>query len=667
MNVTHACFLFWGMFSANAVQIPDTYSENQQSSDYLIKIDARTSDREEFLYILKKSRQLQEQRLSRAEFEENLELFIDYKLKVVHALDLGLDTTSEFQTEFHSFREQLVKPYLLENELQEGEVRKVYDRMHEIVKASHILLQFPPNASAEDSIAVIRMAEKIKQAAESGEDFAQLALEYSEDPSVESNQGNLGYFTALQMVLPFEEAAFALSVGEISAPVLSDFGYHIIRLDERRPNPGQVQVSHLLVRSEADNPESESLSRRKIAELYQKVQENPDAWPELIRNFSEDTGSKSNKGLVPWFGVGSLVPEFEQAAFSLEKKGDFSPPIKTDYGYHILRLEDRRGVPPFEEMLPTIKSRILRDSRSEMIQSQVIAQQKSRLRMRGNESLLRKLSDAFGEGQGKTLGELVSSLDSTDWTQTWLIESVQGQVPAEAFTGFLASHFSAEETVGTDSFDNWYRVFLENQLATWEEAYVYATNPEYRQLLNEYKNGMLLFELMNEAVWEKALNDSSGQRAYFQQNRENYQWEERIPALILTADAREDLSPVKSWLSGQTYRDGLEEEVKNRFLREDPLKFSHEQGLFERSKKDLLQKLSPEQSFHTITEEGRTVLVVTGERIPAKPKEFNETRGRLIQDYQQFLEKKLLASLKETYTIQINEDEKEKLFRSLAQ
>ncbi|WP_375584199.1 peptidylprolyl isomerase [Cyclobacterium xiamenense] len=667
MNVTHACFLFWGMFSVNAVQLPDTYRANQQSSDYLVKIDGRDSDREEFLYVLKKSRQGQDAPINRVEFEENLDLFIDYKLKVAHALNLGLDTLSEFQTEFRSFKEELVKPYLVANDLQEGEIRKVYDRMHEIVKASHILLQFPPNASAEDSIAVIRMAEKIKAEAESGADFARLALQHSEDPSVKSNEGNLGYFTALQMVLPFEEAAFSLSVGEISEPVLSDFGCHIIRLDARRPNPGQVQVSHLLIRNAGDHPDSESLSRRKIAELYQKVQENPEVWPELIRTYSEDAGSKSNKGLVPWFGVGSLVPEFEQAAFGLEEKGDFSPPVKTTYGYHLLRLEGRRGVPPFEEMMPTIKSRILRNSHSNMISSQVIARQKSLLRVRENEALLQKISDAFSEHQGKTLRELVRSLNAAPWKQAWLLESDGKQATTQTYSRFLESHFSTEASVDTGSFDNWYRAFLENQLATWEEAQVYATNADYRHLLEEYRNGMLLFELMNEEVWEKALKDSTGQREYFRQNQENYLWEERIPALILTADAGTDLSAVKSWLSMQTYRDGLEEEVKNRFLLEDPLKFSHEQGLFEPSRKSVLRNLSPKQSFHAITENGRTVLLVTGEKIPAQPKTFDETRGRLIQDYQQFLEKKLLASLKETYTIQINEDEKEELYQSLAQ
>ncbi|MDN3687213.1 peptidylprolyl isomerase [Cyclobacterium jeungdonense] len=665
MNLTHVCFLFWGILSASAAQVPDKFSDNLQPSDYLIKIADSPSDREEFLYILNKNRQNQEGALSKTEFEENFNLFIDYKLKVKHAMELGLDKSEEFQTEFESFQKELIKPYLLENDLQEGELRRVYDRMQEMVKASHILLQFPPNASTEDSIAVFRMAEKLKAAAENGEDFSELAVLHSEDPSAQTNKGNLGYFTALQMVLPFEEAAYSLSVGEISDPVISNFGYHIIRLEDRRPNPGQLRVSHLLIRINPEQPETEALAQRKIAELYQKVQANPETWQELVSTFSEDTGSKSNLGLVPWFGVGSLVPEFEQAAFSLDSPGAISRPVKTQYGYHLLRLEDQRPVPPFEEAMPTIKSRILRDSRSEMLRSQVLAQQKSKFGVRENSALWKKIEELVRSSQGKAAGVLLGSLETAEWKQDSLVWSEGKQANSQDFARFLESQIGSTESVVQQPFDFWYERFITALLSEWEEAHLYASNQEYRQLVNEYRNGMLLFELMNNEVWQKAVDDSLGQRYYFQGNRETYRWEERLPALILKADAGKDLSEVKSWLSAQPYSEELEEKVKERFLREDPLKFTHEQGVFEISKKEILSKLNPDQSFHTITKNGETILVVTGKKIPAKLKAFEETRGKLIQDYQQFLEKNLLATLRKTYTIQINEDEKETTYREL--
>lgn len=665
MNLTHVCFLFWGILSASAVQVPDKFRDDPGSSDYLIKIADTPSDQEEFVYILTKNRQNQQGALSRAEFEENFDLFIDYKLKVKHAIDLGLDQSEEFRTEFESFQKQLIKPYLLENDLQEGELRRVYHRMQEMVKASHILLRFPPNASSEDSIAVFRMAEKLKAAAENGEDFAELAALHSEDPSAQTNKGNLGYFTALQMVLPFEEAAYSLSVGAISEPVLSDFGYHIVRLEDRRPNPGQVRVSHLLLRVDPERPESEALAQRKIAELFEKVQSNPEIWPELVSTYSEDTGSKSNKGLVPWFGVGSLVPEFEQAAFSLDEPGIISKPVKTQYGYHLLRLEDQRPVPPFEELMPTIKSRILRDSRSEMLRSQVMTKQKSKLGVRENTSLWKKIEEIVMTSQGKAIAELLGNLETAEWKQDSLVWSEGKQASTQDFARFLESQIGSTDSLVQQPFEFWYERFMTTLLSEWEAAQLYASNQEYRQLVNEYRNGMLLFELMNNEVWQKAVDDSLGQRYYFQENWEKYRWEERVPALILKADAGKDLSEVKSWLSAQPYSDELEERVKERFLQEDPLKFTHEQGAFKISKKEILSELNPDQSFHTISKEGETILVVTGEKIPAQGKAFAETRGKLIQDYQQFLEKNLLATLRKTYTIQINKDEKEITYREL--
>lgn len=667
MNVTHVCFLFWGILSASAVQVPDQVRNMPGPSDYLIKIADAPSAKEEFVYILNKNRQNQKGTLSREEFEENFNLFIDYKLKVKHALNLGLDKSDEFRTEFESFQKQLIQPFLLKNDLQEGELRRVYHRMQEMVSASHILLQFPPNASSEDSIAVFRMAEKLKAAAESGEDFSELAARHSEDPSAQTNKGNLGYFTALQMVLPFEEAAYSLSVGEISDPVISDFGYHIIRLEDRRPNPGQLRVSHLLLRVNPEQPESEALAQRKIAELYEKVQANPEIWPELVTTYSEDTGSKSNKGLVPWFGVGSLVPEFEEAAFSLKAPGAISKPVKTQYGYHLLRLEDQRPIAPFEEVMPAIKSRILRDSRSDMIRSQVLAQQKSKLRVRENTLLWNKIETSVMSKRGMPASELLSMLETTDWKQDSLVWSEGKKASPQDFARFIESQTGSAESEMQQPFDFWYEQFMAALLSDWEESYLYANNQEYRQLVNEYRNGMLLFDLMNNEVWQKAVEDSLGQREYFREHQEKYRWKERLPAVILKADADKDLSEVKQWLSTQPYHEELGEKVQARFLREDPLKFTHEQGVFEVSEKEILTDLNLEKSFHSISKAGKTILIVTGEKIPAQRKSFEETRGRLIQDYQVFLEKNLIASLRKTYPIQINEDEKETTYRELAE
>lgn len=224
---------------------PQTLDANAQSQDAtLMTVGGKDVSSDEFIYLLGKgnSTGTASPGVSREEFNENLDLFINYKLKVREAEALGLDDSQEFKLEFDSFKESLKAPFLIKNSIEDGELRKAYSRMQEVIRASHILFQFPPNASADDSLIVLKMALKVKQEIQNGGDINALALEYSEDPSAKVNKGDLGYFTALQMVQPFEDAAYNLQSGQVSDPVLTSFGYHIIRVQDRQPNPGQVQV-----------------------------------------------------------------------------------------------------------------------------------------------------------------------------------------------------------------------------------------------------------------------------------------------------------------------------------------------------------------------------------------------------------------------------------------
>ena len=222
-------------------------AQAQEKKEVLVVVGTISIDKEEFLQLITKGKEIDAPPMSftRSEFEENFESFLNYKLKVIEAESMNLDDSEEFNMEFASIKESLVAPFLIKNSIEEGEVKKVYGRLQEIVRARHILFQFPPNASNEDSIAILKMALKVKAELENGGDFNALALTYSDDPSAKVNKGDLGYFTGLQMVQQFEEAAYTLPVGSISDPILTDFGYHIIQVNGRQANPGEVQVSHI--------------------------------------------------------------------------------------------------------------------------------------------------------------------------------------------------------------------------------------------------------------------------------------------------------------------------------------------------------------------------------------------------------------------------------------
>lgn len=616
---------------------------------------------DEFLHILSKNRAFQEKEaiMDQAIFEENFELFVNFKLKVKEAENRGLDQTEEFEREFSMFKEDLIRPFLIKNSLQEGELMKAYNRMQEIVKASHILLQFPANASREDTIAVFRMAQKLKTQSEEGADFNELALEYSDDPSAQENKGSLGYFTALQMVHQFEDAAFGIEVGEISEPILTNYGYHIIKLEDRKPNPGEIRVSHILVRSQSGDPVAEERALRRVGDIYTELQKEESVWEEVCAQYSEDQGTKNSGGLLPFISIGSVIPDFEKVAFSLTEIGEISPPVKTPYGYHIIRLEDKKPLATFEEMEPMIKSKILRDSRSTLIQSQVTSIQKSRFNFEENEALVDSLISKF-ENQSRAMIEQELENPNLENQQIFSINGAPTKL--SELREFIQSNTQTIRPGTRNYFATWYDKFVEVSLNQSEEKYLEENNKEYQLTLKEYRDGILLFTLMNENVWQKALEDSLGQVSFYENNIDRYQWKERTEALIVKI-AKDNVSAgVRRFLSDKSYQKNLVSRLENTFLNDDPLAFTIDNNIYEFDSHPVLSRVMDKKSLQEIKIDNKTHFILLGNKIPAGPKKFDETRGKVIQDYQEYLDKSLLETLKANYIIRINEEEKNRVY-----
>lgn len=649
------------VFSCSPKSTVKTVEQEPDIESPLVTIGNEEIFAEEFTYMLSKNRNFNspEEKLSAAEFDENFMLFVNYKLKVKEAENLGLDKTDEFYKEYEVFKEDLTQPFLIKNSLQEGELMKAYSRMKEVIKASHILLQFPPNASQADTISVLRMAQKLKTDAENGADFNELAFEHSDDPSAKENKGSLGHFTALQMVSPFEDAAFGLEVGQISDPVLTNFGYHIIRLEDRKPNPGEIKVSHILVRAQGNDPVTDERALRKVGEIYSELQKPESLWEDICQLYSEDIGTKNSGGALPWIGLGSVIPEFERVAFSLSEEGEISPPVKTPYGYHIIRLEEKKQLDSYEEMEEMIKSRILRDSRSSLIQSQVVAIQKSRYGFEENEKLVSNIERVFTQNQRKDVPNVLQEKN--------LIDSVLFKIHDHPKTvGDLLEFMNSDKVVIRSNpqnfFPNWYGKFIEVNLYDSEIQYLAANNEEYRLLIQEYRDGILLFSLMNDHVWQKAIEDSLGQVKYYEENVDRYQWKNRVQTLIVTMGKDESIPSVRKFLSDKKYMSNLADRLENTFLLDNPLAFTLSDGIFEAEVHPVLNKADLNKTFQEIKIDNKIYFVIVGAKLGPGPKKFEETRGKVIQDYQDYLDKKLIAKLKENYIIQVNEEEKQKIF-----
>jgi peptidyl-prolyl cis-trans isomerase SurA len=637
----------------------------QSTGDALLTVGGKPVDKDELVYLISKGKSTgaQSPGISREEFEENLELFINYKLKVREAEALGLEKTEEFSREFSSFKETLIRPYLIKNSLEEGELRKAYSRMQEVVRASHILFQFPPNASTEDSLIVLKMALKVKGEIENGGDINELAVQYSDDPSAKINKGDLGYFTGLQMVQPFEDAAYTLQAGQVSDPVLTNFGYHIIKVQDRQPNPGQVRVSHILVRFDPENPTQEENARRKISDIYAEIQKESTVWEDIVKTYSEDPATNQRGGLLPWFGVGSMIPEFEMGAFSLTEIGEVSPPLKTQYGYHILRLEEKKPIAPFEEMEENIRSRILRDSRSGMIQSQVVAIQKARYGYQEDESSVSRLAQILNPVEKTSFASEVTS-QSLDKAPLFTLQG-KTYLVSDLTTYMDGEEISSKNTGGT--FDLWFDRFVAKTLAQTEEQDIESNNKEYQMLLKEYHDGILLFSLMNQEVWEKGIADSLGQAEFYRKNLDRYQWKNRIEAFLVKVLDPSQAENARKKLQGNGYNQTLIEGFEADYQANSPLAYQTEWGVFEYPDHPVLSKIDTQLSYQEIQSDGSLYLVLTGQKIPAGPRKFEESRGLVIRDYQEYLDQSLTESLKSKYPIQINPQVKEETFLALNQ
>jgi peptidyl-prolyl cis-trans isomerase SurA len=656
-----SAFLVVSLLSFTGLFIPKAVGQEQ--GETLFTVGKKAVDKEELVYLITKGKTIGNTTatLSREEFESNFELFLNFKLKVAEAEALSLDQSEEFFLEFASFKETLIAPFLIKNSLEDGELRKVYSRMQEVVRASHILFQFPSNASQSDSLAVLTQVLKVKTDLENGADFSTLALANSDDPSAKINKGDLGYFTGLQMIPQFEEAAYSLPLGSISDPVLTDFGYHIIQVKDRKANPGEVSVSHILVRFDPENVAQEENARRKISDIYAEIQKENTVWEQIVKANSEDPATKEKGGVLPWFGVGTMIPEFELAAFSLTELGEISPPLKTPYGYHILRLEGKRELQPYEELEQSIKSKILRSSKSGMIQSQVVAMQKARYGFVENETAVESLSTAFASTSLATFG---AELNAKGLSNTELF-TLQGNAytAANLLTYVLEEEITPKGPAGF--FASWYAKFVAQALAKTEEKDLENNNKDYQALLKEYRDGILLFSLTNQEVWQKGINDSLGQVQYYTQNLKDYQWKNRIEGYLVKVNDATKLEGAQKALQNKTYDSATFAAFEASLANTSPEAYSIESGTFEYEVHPLLSKVDRSKTYQELLHEGNTYLIVLGKALPAGPKKFEEVRGPVIRDYQAQLEKTLNERLKAKFPVQINTDVKEKVFAAL--
>ena len=512
-----------------------------QKRDFLFSVDGNKVSVEEFLYVFQKNNR--DSIHTKQDIKDYFELFVNFKLKVTEARDQGLHLQEKYNTELATYRKQLASSYISTAPFEEELLKEAYDRLQYELRASHLLIKVPENATPSDTAKAYQKILDIRNQVLNGASFGELAQKYSEDPSAKSNQGDLGYFTAFQMVYDFEEGAYNTGVGQVSMPIRTVFGYHLINVADKRPSSGRLQVAHIMLRAGRNAQNNEELSR-KISEIYKQLRSGED-WDKLCRQFSEDGSTRDKGGVLPWFSRGGFIREFEQQAFELKSKGSYSRPFRTSYGWHIVKLLDKKDIGAYAEMEEELKRRIKRDSRSQEIDAALVEKLKT--------------SNIFSEDLAildKVVGEVDSTLmsnqwkapaDSTPWQQP-LLRINDSDYSAHDFLQFLEKN-QQKSRAKTINFKvhGLYKDFVKEVLIRYEEDHLEEKDHDFALLFNEYREGLLLFDIMEQNVWLRASQDTAGLEAFYNRQPDKYQWKDRAEVLIFDASSQAWLDSLKAY------------------------------------------------------------------------------------------------------------------------
>jgi peptidyl-prolyl cis-trans isomerase SurA len=584
------------------------------------------------------------------DLREYLQLYVNYKLKVKEAESLRLDTNPAFISELRGYRKQLAQPYMTDKSVSDALLKEAYDRMQYDIHASHILISCADDALPKDTLEAYNRAVKIRKQVLDGTEFGTLAAEVSADPSAKTNNGDLGFFTALQMVYPFESAAYNTEPGKISMPVRTRFGYHIIKVHEKRAAKGTIQVAHIMVKAASDAPDSIAIAAKaKIDEIYNELNNGAD-FEELAAKYSDDKASGRKGGELPPFGTGRMVPEFEKASFSLAQDGDLSPPVRTSYGWHIIRRISLTPIPPFDKKKPELRNQVNRDSRANL----------------GKESKIAQIKKDYNlKEYPKNYTAFVNKLDTSLTNGMWDPQIVQGMekplfsigdsiYKQSDFARYINNHQSKKTTSTPKQVAyNLYQQFVDESCFSYEEANLENKYPEFASLMKEYRDGILLFDLTDQKVWSKAVKDTTGLDEFHRSHRNDYMWGQRLDAVIYTCKTEDIAKRVRKYIKKKKNPTEIQELINV----DSKLNLTIKADKFQSGENEIIDQIVwIEGLSDNVSDKNGVSMVDVIKVMDPEPKELSEAKGVITADYQNYLEEQWISELRSKYDVSINEE-----------
>ena len=653
----------FSLLAAIVLLCGQTFAQSKLDKKVLMTIGDTPVTVKEFTDVYNKNN-LKDEVIEKKSVDEYIDLFVNYRVKVMEAYEMQLDTSAKFKKELDGYRKQLAKPYFTNDEVSEELIEEAYQRKLKDIRASHILITCDKHALPADTLKAYNKAMDIRKKALKAEDFGEVAVTYSQDPTVrdrkadgnaparKGNRGDLGYFTVFDMVYPFETGAYNTPEGEISMPVRSDFGYHIIKVNNVTDAVGTVNAAHIFLKLEADATEEEIQAMKDKADnIYREIMNNDGkGWDAAVAKYSDDRGSASRSGALSPFTVSRIVPEFIETVKQL-KPNEIARPIRTNYGFHIIKLLSTTGVGSFEKERQGIAERVEKDMRSKKTEEAVIQQIKK---------------DYGFKSYDKHIEKFVISVDSTILTGKFVPASdIKGentlftigktQYTVSDFVDYIQAKQTPQKYVSAQTYAyQLFEAFQNGKIMDYADMHLEEKYPEFKMLMQEYNDGILLFDLMEKEVWKKAVSDTAGLRDYFEKNASNYMWGDRVKACVITVNNPEMLPQVKAYLEQGVPYDSLRsmmnrDAISNVIVRNGY--FQHGDNAFV----DQTEWKAGVRNEIPSTVDKSTVIVNIIELRGPEQKTLGEARGLATSDYQTELEEKWVENLRKKYPLVIDE------------
>lgn len=576
--------------------------------------------------------------------------FINFKLKVADAINEGIDTTAAFRNELNGYRNQLAQNYLSDPDTKEKLLRAAYFRSLTEINAWHILISCPGDSRPEDTLLAWQKAMGVRERIISGESFDQAARESSDDPSAEINGGNLGYFTVFQMISPFEDAAYALNKGDISLPVRTPYGYHIIKVADRRPASGKILTAHIMKMSPPGvSEEAAAEAEKSIKEIYDRLREDA-SFSELAEKYSDDSGSASKGGQLNWFGTGEIISDYAEAAFALKDTGSYSLPVRSPYGWHIIKLLDRKAHGTYEEMLPFLESRINPSQISALSKKTFV----SNLQKEYNFRLDTAAYNWFLSHTDTLIIRGLSKYNRKEMPAVTLFTFAGRQFSTEEFALFIENKGAGTDMKATAAFvakslDN----LVSDQIIKYENSVLEEKYPGFKYLMKEFHDGILLFDISERKVWNRVQEDSSGLFRYYEKHRQNYPGKRKMEVKTYTLSLRKGAGKLRKAYRGFSGMADCDKRMLERFNTATDSLLSINEAVLSEGEPGTY-RLKWKEGVVRTKSNNYPSLTVINRIIEPSPLPFEEVRTEIMAAYQDFLESEWLGQLREKYPVSID-------------